>query len=300
MSNNEKLAKIKELRQISDAPFVDCKTALEKTDYNIDAAVAWLSENGKTKALKKSGRIAAEGLVLAASNENFALIFELNSETDFVAKNKNFIDLQQKIKNLLLTNDFENLDQALSIKDESGKSISELLVDATATMGEKISLRWISKTKVFPNQNVGIYTHANGQIATITILENGDFETAKSVAMHAAALNPEFIFKTDIPQERLEQITNQFSNSPNLNNKPEKIKQTILQGMIEKELSKFVLEFQPFAMDSAVSVKKYIESRSAKLLKVVRFEVGEGVERQVVDFSAEVQSQIQEASKTSQ
>lgn len=298
MTQSEKLKKIKDLRQISDAPFVDCKTALENSGFDIDAAIAWLNENGKTKALKKSDRIAAEGLVLASQSENFALIFELNSETDFVAKNKNFISLQEKIRDLLLQENFENLDQALEIKDENGKTVVELLVDSTATMGEKISLRRSLKMPVFSGQNVGIYTHTNGQIASVIILEGGDSEVAKNVAMHVAALNPEFVFKADIPSQKLEQITAQFENSPSLNNKPEKIRQTILQGMIEKELSKFVLEFQPFALDSALSVSKYLQSKNAKLAKVVRFEVGEGIEKKQVDFSQEVNSQIKEASKS--
>ncbi|MDW2906286.1 translation elongation factor Ts [Mesomycoplasma ovipneumoniae] len=291
----DKLAKIKELREITDAPFVDCKTALENSDYEINGAIKWLHENGKSKALKKADRIAAEGLVLATKSDKHALIFELNSETDFVAKNQNFVKLQGEIAQLLLENDFDNLETALTIKNADSRTIAEMLIESTATMGEKITLRRVLKTKILEGQKVGLYTHSNGQIASVVVIEGGNCTVAKNISMHVSALNPEFNFESDVTQERLAEITQKLESSPALENKPENIKQKIIRGMIEKELSKFVLEFQPFAMDSAISVGKYLEQNSAKLVQVVRFEVGEGIEKQALDFYTEVNSQIKEA-----
>ncbi|MHA0296900.1 translation elongation factor Ts [Mesomycoplasma ovipneumoniae] len=291
----DKLAKIKELREITDAPFVDCKTALENSDYEINGAIKWLHENGKSKALKKADRIAAEGLVLATKSEKHALIFELNSETDFVAKNQNFVKLQGEIAQLLLENDFDNLETALTIKNQNSRTIAEMLIESTATMGEKITLRRVFKTQIFEGRKVGLYTHSNGQIASVVVLKGGNCTVAKNISMHVSALNPKFNSESDVPQERLAEITQKLENSPALEGKPENIKQKIIRGMIEKELSSFVLEFQPFAMDSAITVGKYLEQNSAKLVKAVRFEVGEGIEKQAVDFYTEVNSQIKEA-----
>ncbi|WP_341493571.1 translation elongation factor Ts [Mesomycoplasma ovipneumoniae] len=291
----DKLAKIKELREITDAPFVDCKTALENSDYEIKGAIKWLHENGKSKALKKADRIAAEGLVLATKSEKHALIFELNSETDFVAKNQNFVKLQGEIAQLLLENDFDNLETALTIKNADSRTIAEMLVESTATMGEKITLRRVLKTQILEGQKVGLYTHSNGQIASVVVLDGGNCTVAKDISMHVSALNPEFNFESDVPQERLAEITQKVEDSPALEKKPENIKQKIIRGMIEKELSNFVLEFQPLAIDSAISVGKYLEQNSAKLVQAVRFEVGEGIEKQAVDFYTEVNSQIKEA-----
>ncbi|MDW2829491.1 translation elongation factor Ts [Mesomycoplasma ovipneumoniae] len=291
----DKLAKIKELREITDAPFVDCKTALENSDYEINGAIKWLHENGKSKALKKADRIAAEGLVLATKSEKHALIFELNSETDFVAKNQNFVKLQGEIAQLLLENDFDNLETALTIKNPDSRTIAEMLVESTATMGEKITLRRVLKTQILEGQKVGLYTHSNGQIASVVVLDGGNCTVAKDISMHVSALNPEFNFESEVPQERLAEITQKVEDSPALEKKPENIKQKIIRGMIEKELSNFVLEFQPLAIDSAITVGKYLEQNSAKLVQAVRFEVGEGIEKQAVDFYTEVNSQIKEA-----
>ncbi|MFU0909216.1 translation elongation factor Ts [Mesomycoplasma ovipneumoniae] len=316
----DKLAKIKELREITDAPFVDCKTALENSDYEINGAIKWLHENGKSKALKKADRIAAEGLVLATKCEKHALIFELNSETDFVAKNQNFVKLQGEIAKLLLENDFDNLETALTIKNQDSRTIAEMLIESTATMGEKITLRRVLKTKILEGQKVGLYTHSNGQIASVVVLDGGNCTVAKDISMHLSALNPEFNFESDVPQERLAEIERlaeterleeieqkqaeikeKFANSPDLEKKlasvkkPENIEKKIIRGKIEKKLSEFVLEFQPLATDSAITVGKYLEQNSAKLVQAVRFEVGEGIEKQAVDFYTEVNSQIKEA-----
>ncbi|CAT04806.1 Elongation factor Ts [Mesomycoplasma conjunctivae] len=295
VKKEEILLKIKKLREISDAPFVDCKQALENTDYDLDKAVVWLQENGKAKALKKANRIAAEGLVSAIKNEENIVIFELNSETDFVAKNQNFIDLKNTIATTLLEQPFDSFEQALQVKTKSGKTISELVTDATATIGEKINLRRAIKTNISAGENAGLYVHSNGQIATITIIKGGSEEVAKNISMHTAALNPDYIFESDVPAEKMSKIQQEFASSKVLEGKPENIKANILKGMISKELSKFVLEYQDFAMDSAISVSKYLQNNGAKLIKVVRFEVGEGIEKETVDFSQEVQAQIAKA-----
>ncbi|AHH45424.1 translation elongation factor Ts [Mesomycoplasma bovoculi] len=287
------LNKIKELRNITDAPFVDCKKALEASAYDIQKAIAWLQENGKAKAIKKAGRIAAEGLVYAIKNDKKIVIFELNSETDFVAKNKNFISLKDEIATLLLENNFNNLDQAFEIKSGSGKTISDLVTDASATLGEKISLRRVEFVLISNGQNAGSYVHFNGQTSAIAVIEGGSKEVARNVCMHSVAMNPEFTFESEIPVDKLNKIKSDLSQSPALVGKPENIQQSIITGMLAKELSKFVLEYQPFVVESEISVAKYLQNNNAKLIKIIRFEVGEGIEKVVSNFSEEVKNQIE-------
>ncbi|MXR09540.1 elongation factor Ts [Mycoplasma hyorhinis] len=291
------MQKIKKLREITDAPFIDCKKALEQTGADLDKAVAWLQENGKTKALKKADRIAAEGLVFATKNETHGVIVELNSETDFVAKNKNFVELLHLILQTLLENEFSSDQEAFKLKTKTGKSIEDSITDATATIGEKISLRRFEKVAIKSDEQLGVYIHHNGQIASIVLIKSEKEAVAKNIAMHVAALNPEYIFVKDVPQEQIKKLEQEFKASPALAGKPEKIQENILRGMMNKELAKYVLVAQEYALEQQYTVQKYLETNHSELLKVVRFEVGEGIEKQSVDFAQEVAAQIKESQK---
>lgn len=301
MENINKTALIKELRERTDAPMVDCKKALESSEWNVEKAIVWLQENGKAKAAKKAGRIAAEGLVSAAKNEKHAVIFEVNSETDFVAQNKQFIDLVNKIGNILLNNTFSNSEEALNLKDESGKSIDDLCVDATATIGEKIAFRRAEKIEIKETQKAGTYVHTNGRVASIVLVNGDSEEAAKNVSMQVAALNPEYTLVSEVPASVVNKLKEEFAkeieSDAKFASKPEKIKQSMIEGKLNKELSKNVLELQDFVMDSAFKVNTYLQSKKSELVKSLRFEVGEGIEKQETDFAAEVAAQVAEARK---
>ncbi|VEU59197.1 translation elongation factor Ts [Mesomycoplasma neurolyticum] len=293
---------IKELRERTDAPFIECKKALESSGWNIDKAIDWLQNNGKVKAAKKAGRIAAEGLVSIAKNEKSVVILEINSETDFVAKNAQFVNLVTKISNILLENDFTTNDEALKLKNEEGVTVEELTTIATATIGEKIVFRRANKFNYNPmTQVAGTYVHTNGRIASIVILNGKDEEVAKNISMHISAMNPEYTFVTDYPKDEYEKLKQEFTNELNKSEKdskkPENIKSMMIQGKIEKELSKFVLELQEFVVDSSFKVKKYLESKNSSIVSVVRYEVGEGIEKKENNFVAEVNAQLAEATK---
>ncbi|MGZ9413320.1 translation elongation factor Ts [Mycoplasma sp. 1012] len=295
------MALIKELRERTDAPMVDCKKALEASSWSVEKAILWLQENGKAKAAKKAGRIAAEGLVSVATNGKAAVVFEVNSETDFVAQNKQFIDLVNKIGQVLLKGDFSSNEEATHLKDENGKTIEELCVDATATIGEKIAFRRAKKLSASESQRIGSYIHTNGRVASLVLINGENEEAAKNVSMHVAAMNPEYALVSQVPSSEVDKLTKEFTleieNDPKNSKKPENIKQMMINGKVEKELAKIVLELQEFVMDSSFKVKSYLDSKKSSLLEIVRFEVGEGIEKQETDFAAEVAAQVAEATK---
>ncbi|MGY6172506.1 translation elongation factor Ts [Candidatus Mycoplasma pogonae] len=297
MSNTNNMTLIKELRERTNAAMIDCKKALESSNWDIEAAIVWLQENGKAKAAKKAGRIAAEGVVAAMANDNAAVIYEINSETDFVAQNKQFLELVNTVGETLLSNEFTTAEEALQLKAPNGKTIEELTVDATSTIGEKISFRRAEKVVLTPNQSAAAYRHSNNQIASLVVVEGKAKEAAQGVAMHVAAMNPEFTLVTDVPAERVAKLRAELLEDPALANKPENIKNSIVDGKLNKTLAETVLELQDYVVDNSFKVNKFLDSNNAKLVKVYRFEVGEGIEKATSDFAAEVAAQVSEALK---
>ncbi|WP_371246789.1 translation elongation factor Ts [Mycoplasmopsis agassizii] len=292
MDASQKAQLVKELRERTGSGFLDVKKALEATNYDIEKAIEFLKDSGKAKAAKKAGRIAAEGLVSVVKNDKKVVIFEVNSETDFVATNQQFIDLVKNIGQALLASDFTNLESALAVKIDANTTILQATENATATIGEKISLRRAEFVNLEANQVAGIYTHANGRVSSLLLAEGTNETNARNVAMHIAAMNPEFLSKNEVPTNRIEKLTAEFKESPSLKGKPEKIQENILSGMLNKALAEFTLLNQPFVMDQGFSVEKYLTDSSLKALKMKRFEVGEGIEKEVVDFAAEVAAQM--------
>ncbi|MDZ7293664.1 translation elongation factor Ts [Mycoplasmopsis pulmonis] len=292
MDASQKAGLIKKLREITNSGFLDCKKALEETNYDLDKAIEWLQENGKAKAAKKSGRIAAEGLVRASVKGKSAVIFELNSETDFVARNKEFLDLMDNISEALVENSFQSMESAENIFMENDLTILEATTKATATIGEKISFRRAKKFDLLEDQTIGAYTHANGRIASLFLVRGKNEEVAKNVAMHIAAMNPEYMSANEVPQEKIEKLKAEFLKSPALAGKPEKIQQSILNGMLNKALAEFVLLNQPFVMESSLSVEQYLKNNKSEALEMIRYEVGEGIEKKAVDFASEVAAQM--------
>ena len=282
---------VKDLREKTGAGMMDCKKALVETNGDMDKAIDYLREKGISKAAKKAERIAVEGLSNIYINGNDAVVVELNSETDFVAKNSEFKDLLDKIGNTILENKVETMEDALNAK--CGKeTINELIVNATAKIGEKISLRRFEKVTKEASQVFGSYLHMGGKISSLTVVDGDKEEVARDVAMQAAAMRPLYINIESVPAEDLEHekavIKEQVINE---GKKPE-FADKIVEGRIRKFYEETVLEEQAFIKDSGITVKTYLENNNSKLVKLIKYEVGEGMEKRNDDFAAEVMSQI--------
>ena len=195
---------IKELRDLSGAGLMDCKKALEASNNDIDEAIDYLRKKGISKAAKKADRIAAEGLSTVVIDGNNASIVEVNCETDFVAKNEKFVNLVNKIAELIVKNDVKTMEEAMSLSTEEG-TLNDTIVNFTATIGEKISFRRFARLSKTDSQNFGSYIHMGGRIAVLTLLEGADEETAKDVSMHAAAMRPSYVKEKMFQQKKLKE-----------------------------------------------------------------------------------------------
>ncbi len=291
MADN-KLEILKDLRERTNSALIDCKRALEATNYEIEKAIAWLQENGIIKAAKKSGRIAADGIARAYIKNNIAVLFELNSETDFVAKNKLFLDFADQLQELLANSKFKTFDDVLKLK--LGKlTVEDFCKDLTAKIGEKISLRRVEKLEAKKGEVVAGYTHANNKIAVIALAKGDNEEVLRHITMHIAALNPSYILLEDVDKKTLKDIEKSINESPKLAGKPEKIVENIKAGMLKKEYNDLgVLLYQPFVMEDSKIVATILSEAKLELVKAQRFEVGEGIEKKCVDFAAEVAEQM--------
>ena len=291
MADN-KLEILKDLRERTNSALIDCKRALEATNYEIEKAIAWLQENGIIKAAKKSGRIAADGIARAYIKNNIAVLFELNSETDFVAKNKLFLDFADQLQELLANSKFKTFDDVLKLK--LGKlTVEDFCKDLTAKIGEKISLRRVEKLEAKKGEVVAGYTHANNKIAVIALAKGENEEVLRHITMHIAALNPSYILLEDVDKKTLKDIEKSINESPKLAGKPEKIVENIKAGMLKKEYNDLgVLLYQPFVMEDSKIVATILSEAKLELVKAQRLEVGEGIEKKSVDFAAEVAEQM--------
>ena len=282
---------VKDLREKTGAGMMDCKKALVECNGDMDKAIDYLREKGISKAAKKAERIAAEGLSNIYIKGNDAVVVELNSETDFVAKNSEFKELLDKIGNTILDNKVETMEDALNAKC-GNETINDLIVNATAKIGEKISLRRFEKVTKTDVQVFGSYLHMGGKISSLTVVDGDKEDVARDVAMQAAAMRPLYINIESVPAEDLEHekavIKEQVINE---GKKPE-FADKIVEGRIRKFYEETVLEEQAFIKDSGLTVKAYLENNNSKLVKLVKYEVGEGMEKRNDDFAAEVMSQI--------
>lgn len=288
---------VKELRDKSSAGMLDCKKALEACECDIEKAIVWLREKGIIKAEKKASRVAAEGLCNYVIKGNECVLFELNSETDFVAKNEKFINLINLIGDALINSNVTDTEGALALEID-GKTITTILLESTGVIGEKISLRRVSRLVKTDSQVFGAYKHMGGRIACVTLLEGSDADVAKDVAMHVAAIAPKFVSKADIPAEEIAKETEIITatalneNAKAAKPKPEKIiTDKIVPGRLEKSLKDMCLLSQDFVKNPDQTVEVYVASHKMSVIKFVRLEVGEGIEKEVVDFAAEVAAQ---------
>lgn len=282
---------IKELRDLSGAGLMDCKKALEASNNDIDEAIDYLRKKGISKAAKKADRVAAEGLSTVVIDGNNASIVEVNCETDFVAKNEKFVNLVNKIAELIVKNDVKTMEEAMSLSTEEG-TLNDTIVNFTATIGEKISFRRFARLSKTDSQNFGSYIHMGGRIAVLTLLEGADEETAKDVSMHAAAMRPSYVKREDVPDEEVERETSVLKEQAMNEGKPAEIAEKMVNGRINKFYKEICLEEQDFVKDSDMTVGAFVKSKNGSIVNMVRFEVGEGIEKKEENFAEEVMNQI--------
>lgn len=282
---------VKELREKSGAGMLDCKKALEENNGNIDAAIDWLREKGISKAAKKADRIAAEGIASILIEGNKAVIVEVNSETDFVAKNEEFKDLVDTILKTIINSDATTVEEALELTSGEG-TLNDLIISKTAKIGEKISLRRFQKIEKSDNEIFGDYIHMGGKIAVLTLIDNGNEEVAKNVAMHAAAMRPKYVKRDNVPADELEKERTILKEQAVNEGKPVEIAEKMVEGRINKFYKEICLEEQPFVKDSDMNVKTYVANNGGSIVNMIRIEVGEGIEKREENFAEEVAKQI--------
>ena len=285
---------VKELREKTGAGMMDCKKALEATEGNMEQAIDWLREKGIAKAAKKESRIAAEGLCQIKVDGNQAVMLEVNSETDFVAKNDEFVTFVDYLADQILANDVTTVEDVLAIQDGE-ETISDKLTALVAKIGEKISFRRFEKVTKEDGEVFGTYKHMGGKIGTIVVVNGANEEVAKDVAMQAAAMNPTALNRDGVPQELVDRESHIIKEQVMAEGKPENIAEKMVVGRLNKFYKEICLEEQAFIKDSGVSVKDYVKNNGGEIISMVRFAVGEGIEKRQEDFASEVMSQIQGA-----
>lgn len=289
-----KASQVKELREKTGAGMMDCKKALTETDGDVAKAIDWLREKGIAKSAKKAGRIAAEGLTRVATDGNTGVVFEVNSETDFVAKNEQFLHLLDVIEKAMLAAKPASTEEALAVKTAEG-TVNDLIVNATATIGEKISFRRVAVVEKADDEVFGSYMHMGGTISALAVVK-GDATVAKNIAMQVASMNPVYATEADIPADAFEhekQLQMQMmKEDPKMAGKPEKVLENILKGKVKKHFKDQCLADQEFFLDTKKSVTQYLKEEKAEVKSFVRFQVGEGMEKKEEDFAAEVAAQM--------
>ena len=285
---------VRELRDATGAGMMDCKKALEATNGDINAATDWLREKGISKAEKKQSRIAAEGLANIYIKDNKCVILEINSETDFVSKNDEFKGMLDTIGNAILNSDAKNMDEALALELD-GSTISDYIVAKTAKIGEKLSFRRFEVIEKNADEVFGSYLHMGGRIAAISVVKGNDENVAKDIAMQAAAMKPKFIFESDITEEDIAKEKEVLKEQAMNEGKTPEIAEKMVVGRLKKFYEEQCLIDQGFIKDGDITVKTYLENNHSELIKVVRYEVGEGLEHRTCDFAEEVMQQVNNA-----
>ena len=282
---------VAELRSKTGAGMMDCKKALTESNGDLEKAIDYLREKGIAKAAKKESRIAAEGLANIFTSGNKAVILEVNSETDFVSKNAEFTDMIKEIGEAVLNSEAKTLEEALLLPSSEG-TVADLIVAKTSKIGEKLSLRRLEVVEKTDTQNFGAYLHMGGKIAVLTLLEGANSDVAKDVAMQAAAMRPEYLKEEDIDAERIERERKVFTEQAINEGKPADIAAKMVEGRLKKFFKEICLLDEPFIKDGDVDVKTYVKNNGGEVLKMVRYEVGEGMEHRSDNFAEEVMNQI--------
>ncbi len=299
---------VKELRELTGSGMMDCKKALVATDGDIDKAADWLRENGILKAQKKSGRIAAEGLVRTDFNEDHtkAAIVEVNSETDFVAKNEEFVDFVEKLAEQALNGTAETMDEFLE-SDLEGKKVKDVLTEKIAKINENLKIRRFDKMSGEGVKYIG-YTHGGGRIGVVVGLKTEASwkeveQIGKDVAMQVASMSPKFLSKDEVDADWLKREKEILKTEIINEGKKVEMADKIVEGKIRKELKEVCLTEQAFVKDSDKSVKQYVDEaakslgKDVEIVSMVRYEVGEGLEKKEENFAEEVAAQQAAAAK---
>ncbi len=286
-------AQVKELRDKTGVGMMDAKKALVETEGDMEKAVDVLREKGVAKAEKKSGRVAAEGIAAVAIKDNKAAIVEINCETDSVASTDKFKNLVTEVADKIAEEEPASVDDALALKTANG-TVKDDVIETTQVTGEKISLRRFQVVEKGADQSFGSYIHNGGQIAALVVLDGADSATAKDVAMHVAAINPEYVNREQVPADRLAHEKDVLVKEALNEGKPEKIVEKMVEGRLNKWLSEISLDDQEFVKDSDQTVAYFVESKGGKVSSFIRFEVGEGIEKKADNFIDEVMNQIKD------
>ncbi len=286
---NVTAALVKELRDITGAGMMDCKKALVATDGNIEAAIEEMRKSGALKAAKKATRTAAEGMIAAAHEGNEVVLVEVNSETDFAAKNAEFVAFGEKVAQIALAQKCDDVETLKAQKYDDKQTVGEALTALIAKIGENLGLRRIARVS---GDNLGLYVHSNKRIGVVVVLKGGDAETAKNVAMHVCASKPDFVHPEDVSAEVVEkERAIQIEIAVN-SGKPQAIAEKMVEGRMKKFTGEVSLTGQPFVMDPSKTVGEMLKEHNADAVSFIRMEVGEGIEKKTDDFAAEVQAQI--------
>jgi len=290
------LEQITKLREMTGAGMMDCKNALDEASGDLDKAAEILRKKGIVKAAKRADKIAAEGTTLVKTEGNTAVVAEVNCETDFVAKNENFQAMVDVLVSHLLKVKPASLEEGLQSKMENGQSVEEFITEHSGKIGEKITLRRFEMVSKEDGEVFGAYLHAGGKISTLTLLKGTDNEElARDVAMHAAAANPKCLSRDEVSQADINKEAEIYREQLKAEGKPENIIDNIIKGKMNKYYSENCLLEQPFIKDEDKTVAQYIKEQSgdtAELVKYVRYELGEGIDKKEIDYVKEVQEQL--------
>ena len=282
---------VKDLREQTGAGMMDCKKALAETNGNMDEAVNWLREKGIAKSAKKESRIAAEGLANIYVDGNKAVILEVNSETDFVSKNEEFRAMIDTIGGALLKSNVETIEEAKELITDEG-TVGELIVNKTAKIGEKLSLRRFAIVNKNDDEFFGSYIHMGGKIAALTVVKGANEEVAKDVAMQAAAMKPLYTFPSEVPADVIDNERTVLKEQAMNEGKPAEIAEKMVEGRIKKFYKEICLSEQAFIKDGDLSVEKYVANNGGEIKSMIRYEVGEGMAKRNDNFAEEVMNQV--------
>lgn len=282
---------VKELRERTGAGMMDCKKALDATNNDIEQAIDWLRENGIAKAAKKGDRIASEGLTKIYAEGNRAVLLELNSETDFVAKNEQFLELLDKLAIAIVNSNATTVEEAENIVVD-GETIKDIIINATATIGEKITLRRFQVLTKKDDEEFVTYSHMGGRIGVLEVVKGNNPEVARQIAMHIAATNPRYLDENSIDPEVLTHEEEVLRKEALNEGKPENIVENMVKGRLNKFKKEICLINQDYVVNPDFTVGQVLNDNNLEMINYVRYEVGEGIEKEEVDFAAEVAAQL--------
>ena len=281
-----KASQVKELRDMTGVAMMDCKKALVECEGDIEKALDLLRSNSALKAEKKSSRVAADGILVVSVNEDYATLVELNSETDFAAKDANFLSFGEKVKEYISKN---KIFEASALKESSLEDDRKALVQ---TIGENIQIRRVVTLEFDSSMNIGIYIHSDSKLGSLVVTKDGSDEIAKDIAMHVSAFNPLCLSQDDIDKDILEREKAIYQNQAQDSGKPQDIMDKMVDGKVKRFLSEVSLISQNFVKDPDITVQEYLEKGGATIVEFARLKVGEGIEVETKDFAEEVAEQL--------